>query len=112
MRRIFYATETYIMHFLEAAWFLNAPVLAGCKVNFTLRPGVGVWALKQPLCSHLHKITNEPDFYMALAPYAFDEGLCSSCLRAKKSLDFHGPTLPKARIMSLPRIKIIEARAI
>ena len=27
------------MHFLEAARFLNAPVLAGHKANFTLRPG-------------------------------------------------------------------------
>jgi len=26
------------------------------------------------LCSHLHKITNEPVFYMALAPYDFDVG--------------------------------------
>ena len=34
-----YATETYIMHFLEAAQFLNAPILAGRKENFTLRPG-------------------------------------------------------------------------
>ena len=34
----FYATETYIMHFLEAAWFPKAPVLAARKVNFTLRP--------------------------------------------------------------------------
>ena len=54
---IFYATETYIMHFLEAAQFLNAPVLSGRKVNFTLGPTVGVWALKL-LFSHLHKITN------------------------------------------------------
>ena len=27
--------------------------------------------LAQPLCSHLHKITNEPFFYIALAPYDF-----------------------------------------
>ena len=27
------------MHFLEATQFLNAQVLAGHKVNFTLRPG-------------------------------------------------------------------------
>ena len=66
-----------IMHFLEAARFPKAPVLAGCKVNFTLRPAKSadtyftpsksllcqltvrltaspppphsVWALKQPL---------------------------------------------------------------
>ena len=67
------------MHFLEAARFFNTPDLAGRKVNagrkvyFTPRCGslhlaVGVWALKQ-LCSHLHKITNEHVFYMALAPY-------------------------------------------
>ena len=66
------------MYFLEVARFLNAPDLAGRKVCFlprcgTLRPAVGVWALKQ-LCSHLHKITNEPVFYMALAPYDFDVG--------------------------------------
>ena len=59
------------MHFLEPAGFLNAPDLAGCKVNvlyaplWVLRPAVGVWALKQPLCSHMHKITNESVFYMA-----------------------------------------------
>jgi len=35
---------------------------------------VGVWALKQPVCSHLHKITNEPVFYMALALYDFAVG--------------------------------------
>ena len=35
---------------------------------------VGVWALKQPLCSHLHKITNVPVFYMVLAPYDFAAG--------------------------------------
>ena len=63
MNKIFYATETYIMPFLEAAQFLNAQVLAGRKENFTLRPG-----------SHLHKITNEPVFYMALAPYDFATG--------------------------------------
>ena len=34
----FYAREAYIMHFLEATWFPNALVLAGPKVNFTLRP--------------------------------------------------------------------------
>ena len=34
----FYATDTYITHFLEAARFPKAPVLAGRKVNFTLRP--------------------------------------------------------------------------
>ena len=51
--RIFYAMETYIMHFLEADRFLNATVLAGHKVNI--------------LFSHLHKITSEPVDYMALA---------------------------------------------
>ena len=40
------------------------------------------WALKQPLCSHLHKITNEPFFYMAHASYDFD---FSSFLGPKKS---------------------------
>ena len=140
----FYATETYIMHFLEGIWFPNAPDLAGHKVNnvyFTHRCGslwtaVGVWALKQ-LCSHLHKITNEPVFYMALAPYDFDAGQrhylgnwkgwalkistflgsnctrCCSCnFRAQKSLDFQGPPLPIAHVMSLHRIKIITACAI
>ena len=38
-----------------------------------LRTAVGVWAMKQPFCSHLHKITNEPVF-MALAPYDFAAG--------------------------------------
>ena len=36
--KIFYATETYITHFLEATRFPEAPVLAGHKTNFTLRP--------------------------------------------------------------------------
>ena len=76
------------MHFLEPTRFLNAPDLAGCKVNVPYNPGlaerplptpavyipVGVWALKQPLWSHLHKITNEPVFYMMLAPYDFAAG--------------------------------------
>ena len=61
---IFDATETYIMHFLEAARFLNAPVLAGRKVKVLYTPGLAArfpplpTALKQPLCSHVHKITN------------------------------------------------------
>ena len=71
------------MHFLEAARFLYAPVLAGRKVNVLYAPGLAarppppttaVWALKQPLCSHLHKITNEPVDYMALGPYDFAAG--------------------------------------
>ena len=36
----FYATETYIMHFLEPAWFLNALDLAGRKVNVLYDPGL------------------------------------------------------------------------
>ena len=62
------------MHFLEATLFLNAPVLAVRKVNVQQDPPpppTAVWALKQPLCSHLHKITNEPVDYMALGPYDF-----------------------------------------
>ena len=35
---------------------------------------MGVWALKKPVCSRLHKITNEPVDYMAFAHYDFDEG--------------------------------------
>jgi hypothetical protein len=45
--------ETYITHFLEGALFPKAPVLAGHKVNFTLRPGYSIkplplhtWAVK------------------------------------------------------------------
>ena len=34
---MFYATETYITHLLEAARFPKAPVIAGRKVNFNLR---------------------------------------------------------------------------
>ena len=113
------------MHFLEPAWFLNAPDLAGRKVNvlyaplwvFTprcgcLHPAVGVWALKQPLCSH-YKWTSI--FIWSLPIYFFGPkqlSLSLSCFRAQKSLDFPGPTLPMARVMSLPRIKIIMARAI
>ena len=56
------------MHFLDAARFLNAQVLAWRKVNLSLRPAVGVWALKQP-CSHLHQITNEPVFLYGDRPF-------------------------------------------
>ena len=78
----FYAAKTYIMHFLEAAQFLNDQVLARRKVNVLYAPGLtvrlppttAVWALKQPLCSHLHKITNEPVDYMVLAPYVLLRG--------------------------------------
>ena len=35
-----YATETYYMHFLEPAQFINAPDLAGCKVNVLYNPGL------------------------------------------------------------------------
>jgi len=34
----FYALETYILHFLEPGRFLNAPDLAGCKVNVLYAP--------------------------------------------------------------------------
>ena len=37
---IFCVMETYIMHFLEAARFLNATVLAGRKVNILFAPGL------------------------------------------------------------------------
>ena len=40
MIKIFYATDTYIMHFLEPTRFLNAPDLAGCKVNVLYDPGL------------------------------------------------------------------------
>ena len=70
----FYATETYIMHSLELAGFLNAPHLAGRKVKgyfmtrcWSLHPAVGVWALKPPF-SHLHKNTNEPVFLYGALP--------------------------------------------
>ena len=73
--------ETYISHFLEAAWFPKAPVLARRKVNFTLRPAksadIQVDRVPPPsqclgpetttliilsylICSHLHKNTNQP----------------------------------------------------
>ena len=68
----------YSMHFLEPARFLYTPDLSGHKVNLLYNPGlaqrppptpavyipVGVWALKQPLSSHLHKITNDPVFFI------------------------------------------------
>ena len=74
--------EMYIMHFLEPARFLNVLDLEGCKVNVLYDPGlaerppptsavyipVGVWALKQPLCYHLHKITNEPVLLYGACP--------------------------------------------
>ena len=60
------------MPFLEPARFLNARDLVWHNVNVLYDPGlskrppptpavyipVGVWAQKQPLCSHLHQITN------------------------------------------------------
>ena len=38
VQKYFYATETYIMHFLEAAQFLNAPDLARRKVIVLYAP--------------------------------------------------------------------------
>ena len=67
---LFYATETYIMHFLEASGFLDAPVLAGPNVNVLHNPGLA----GRPLCSHLHKITNEPIFLYGACPFDFDAG--------------------------------------
>ena len=61
------------MHFLEAARFLNAPVLAGLKVNVLYAPGLAA-RLPLSLCSHLNKITNESVDYMALGPYDFAAG--------------------------------------
>ena len=64
------------MHFLEPARFLNAPGLAGYKVNVLCDPGLAkrppplhtraymCLGLKQPLCYHLHKIMNEPVFLL------------------------------------------------
>ena len=52
------------------------------------------------LCSHMHKITNEPVFYMALTPYDF------------AAVQRHYLCNWKGWVMSLPRIKIITARAI
>ena len=45
------ATETYITHFLEAARFPKAPVLADCQVDRIPPPPPpphSVWALKNP----------------------------------------------------------------
>ena len=36
--------------------------------------------------------------------------LCLSCLRAQKSLIFHGPTLSMALVISLPHSKIIRGK--
>ena len=58
-----------IMYFLDAARILNSPVLAECKENVLYDPGL---AARPP--PHLHKITNEPVDYMALAPYDFAGG--------------------------------------
>ena len=91
-----YATETYIMHFLEVARFLNAPVLSGCKVNvwgkdITRAIGrggpwisrlfwglkwqwaqrVAIWPQESPLCSRLHKITG---WLYGAGRYDFDAG--------------------------------------
>ena len=96
------------MLFLEPARFLNALDLVGRKVDVLYIPGLaerppptpavyiplGVWALKQPLCSHLHKITNKPVFYMLLAPYDFAAGqrhyLCNWKGQALKISTFWG----------------------
>ena len=53
-------------------WRLPLMILLQSK-DITWAIGRGGGALKQ-LCSHLHKITNEPVFYMMLAPYDFDAG--------------------------------------
>ena len=36
---------------------------------------VGVWALKQPMCSHLHKNSNQTVDYMALGFMSFLRGV-------------------------------------
>ena len=38
--------------------------------------------------------------------------LCSSCFRAQKSLDFHGPTLPMTHVMDLPPSNTLHTGAI
>ena len=126
-----YATETYIMHFLEPTWFLNAPDLAGRKVNVLYDPGLAqrppplhtraikwsVWAMKQPLCSHLHKITNEPVCLYGSCPLWF-------CCRAKtllrqlegagpENLDFFGAKWQLAALIAisgLKKVSIFRAR--
>jgi len=45
------------MHFLEAAWFPNTPVLAGHKVNFTLRPAKSGDTYFTPRKSQLFQLT-------------------------------------------------------
>ena len=105
------------MHFLEAARFLNALVLAEHKVNarpwFSSEtppsPTTAVRVLKKPLCSHFHKITYEPVDYMALGRYDFAAGQRQNLGHWK---GWAKPTLPMVRVMSLPRIKITTVRAI
>ena len=70
---VFYATETYIMHFHEPARFLNALDLAGRKVNVIYSPlwVFGPWNNSVLICI---KLSMNLFVYMALAPYDFDAG--------------------------------------
>ena len=85
----FYATETYVTHFLEDARFPKALGFSEALSNLLLYalaksadrvpppPGWGPWsvrALKQPLCSHLYKNTNQTVEYMALGFMIFMRG--------------------------------------
>ena len=69
-----------VYYALSRTRFLNAPGLAGRKVNllyaplWVFTPSCGCLGPEQQLCSHLHKIINEPVFYMVLGPYDFAAG--------------------------------------
>jgi len=130
-----YATETYIMHFLEAAQFLNSPVLAECKVNLLLAPGLaarlpyppqqllGSWnnhsvliCIKLPMnlliiwCLALMILLLGKDITMAIGRVGPKKSQIFWAQTALALLElFHGPILPMACILCLPHIKIITA---
>ena len=125
-----YAMETYNMHFLEPARFLNAPDLAWHKVNVLYEPALAQrpapWNNRSVLICI--KLPIKLFFYMGLPLMILMQGKDITWtigrggpknlnysrwhFRPQKSLDFQGLPLLIAQVMSLPRIKIIMARSI
>jgi hypothetical protein len=63
--------------------------------------------------TYVHKITNEPVFYIALDFFGNKwHLLCTLPFQGQKSIDFQSPPVSMALGMDVARIKIIASRAI
>ena len=76
------------MRFLEAARFLNAPVFAGRKVNFTLRAAVGVYAPLWPNPSNGPRNVFAPHHIIKrfINSYSCMESICRMSIRIVEDL--------------------------